>query len=163
MRLKLIILFSILFYFSNAQDNKIDYIKLKYSPSIAVCSGIEINILNNYSNTPIDVIIKYCEPSRKRKKLKFIQKTKNIKISQLEFKKIIDQFYKINNSDILNYVPSCLDGNDIRLEIGQFLSNNISYGLICLRKSQINTSLKELITTIQLILEITQIKIDDFN
>jgi len=163
MKSKLIILFSVLFYFTNAQDDKIDYISLKYSQSIVVCSDIEINILNNNSNTPINVEIKYCEPSGKRKKLKFKQKTKNITISHLEFKKIINQFYEINNSDILNYDHSCFDGNDIRLEIGKFIYSNIIYELNCLHKSQTNTPLKELINTIQMILEITQIKIEDFN
>lgn len=157
MKFKLLFLLIAFIHFTNAQNDNLSFINFKYKvSSIKNCSDIEIMIIYNGENNPTDIKIEYCKRITKKRK------TKTLSISNLKYKTLVSQFYKINNSDVFNYSSSCHDGNNIELSAGN-LSNSISYNLSCLNKQKINTPLKELIITIQMILKVSDVKINDFN
>lgn len=157
MKFKLFFLLITFIHFTNAQNDNLSFINFKYKvSSIKNCSDIEIMIIYNGENNPTDVKVEYCKRITKKRK------TKTFSISNLEYKTLVSQFYKINNNDVFNYSSSCHDGNNIELSAGN-LSNSISYNLSCISKQKINTPLKELIITIQMILKVSDVKINDFN
>lgn len=134
----------------------IDYISFKYNCSSVVFTDVEISIFNsNRKNKPIEVKVKYYDST--------IEKTKRLRINQEEFYKIKNQFYKINNFQLLEEIPITMDACSVELKIGNFLSHNIAYKLEGLSTSLFNTNLKDLIITIQMILKVALIKIDGFN
>jgi len=157
MKLKLILLFSILSTVLTAQNKKnVDYISLKYSISSVVFQDAEIIVSSpNYNSKTYTINVKYYEYTK--------EKTKIITISEEEFNSIVDHFYNIKSSDLIDSFEIGLDGAITELEIGNFLSNSINYTLWGLHKKDSNTKLKDTIETIQLILKLSEIKINDFN
>lgn len=158
--MKLKILFLILFisFSSIAQKSRnIDFVNFKYNASITAFSGVEISIYENrtYNKTTYKLEAKYFEHTKKKKK--------KIEISEEDFNKIIQSICKINNSDLVENFVSGLDGSTSELEFGTFYSNSIKFELWGVHKNQINSNLKDFIETIQLILEVAEIKIEDYN
>ena len=96
---------------------------------------------------------------------KFSRQTADIDflITEEDFNKIIQSICKINNSDLVENFVSGLDGSTSELEFGTFFFNSIKFELWSVHKNQINSNLKNFIETIQLILEVAEIKIEDYN
>lgn len=157
MKLKLVILFFLISFISNAQkNNSLDFVYFRYSISITAFSAVEISINKNksYQKTTFELEAKYYENTTEKKK--------KISLSEEDFDKIFDAIYKINNLDIFDQSLST-DGTTTELEFGSYLSDNIKIELSNVNKTQINTNRKNFIEVIQLILKIAEIKIEDYN
>lgn len=157
MRLLLIFIITLFFSSLKAQENKIDYINFEYYHSIIVGSRVEIKIGESFEQkNTYEVNVKYHEFRN--------QVEKTFKITSGEFSRIINQFKKIKNEDLIESFESGLDGGETSIEIGQYFSTNtIKYSIWGLHKSQSNTKFKELLKTVQMILKVAEIKIKDFN
>ena len=79
-------------------------------------------------------------------------------ITDIQFQKIIEQFKKVNISEVLNSYQDILDGSITELEIGFSISDSISF-----KMSGIDINkLHDLKQTIQLLLETTTLEIEEF-
>ena len=158
MKLKILLLILFISFSSIAQKSRnIDFVNFKYNVSIVAFSEVEISIYENrtYNKTTYELEAKYFEHTKKKKK--------KIEISEEDFNKIIQSICKINNSDLVENFVSGLDGSTSELEFGTFFFNSIKFELWSVHKNQINSNLKNFIETIQLILEVAEIKIEDYN
>lgn len=158
MKLKLLIIFSLISFNSIAQKNRnIDFVTFKYSISIVAFSEVEISIFENqtFEKKTFELEAKYYENRKK--------KEKRINIREEDFNKIIETICKINNSDLVENFSAGTDGSSTELEFGNFFFNSIKYQLWNIHKSQNNTNLKNFIEAVQLILKLTEIKIEDYN
>jgi hypothetical protein len=158
MKQKIIILFFLISFNIFAQKNsKIDYISFKYNISNVVFSDVEISIIENgpIDNKTFNLEAKYYEGMKKRKK--------KTTISEEDFNRIIEAVCKINNSDLIENFSNGFDGSTTELEFGTVFFNFINFKLWSVRKSQNNTNLKDFIEAVQLILKVTEIKIEDYN
>ncbi len=79
-------------------------------------------------------------------------------ITDIQFQKIIEQFKKVNISEVLNSYQDILDGSITELELGFSISDSISF-----KMSGIDINkLHDLKQTIQLLLETTNLEIKEF-
>jgi hypothetical protein len=153
-----LLLFCFITYVSKAQGkSEIDFMNFKYHASTEAFSSVEISIIKNlnWKGTTFELEANYYESLKKKKK--------KIKISEEEFNSIVNSFYTIKSSDLIDIFSFGLDGSVTELKIGVLLSNSIKFELWGIHKGKINTNLKELIETIQLILKIADLKIENFN
>ena len=153
----LIILFLISFSTFSQEDSKIDFISFKYNISSVVFSEVKISIIENrtFGKKTFNLEAEYYENTKKNKK--------KTTISEKDFNNIINAVYKINNSDLIEKFSSGLDGSTTELELGTIFYNSITFKLWSVHKSKANTSLKSFIEAVQLILEVSEIKIEDYN
>ena len=144
-------IFLFLFSFSQAQDVKVDFLKFKYNISSVAFSSVEILITkeNQKKDYLVVNIISYSG----------LEKIKTKKtITDIQFQKIIEQFKKVNISEVLNSYQDILDGSITELEIGFSISDSISF-----KMSGIDINkLHDLKQTIQLLLETTNLEIEEF-
>lgn len=154
MKTLLLNLMTLFCFYGNAQNRKIDYIKLQSSSSIVLYSAFEVTIESDHGNKA-HLSASYYEGN------KLIKKETQINVKK--FDSIVEQILKINNRDIIKDFSNGLDGSTTSLEFGNMLTNIISYNIWGLYKSDINTNYKELLLAVQLILDIANIKSDDFN
>ena len=139
-------IFLFLFSFSQAQDVKVDFLKFKYNISSVAFSSVEILITkeNQKKDYLVVNIISYSGLEK--------IKTKRT-ITDIQFQKIIEQFKKVNISEVLNSYQDILDGSITELEIGFSISDSISF-----KMSGIDINkLHDLKQTIQLLLETTNL------
>lgn len=144
-------IFLFLFSFSQAQDVKVDFLKFKYNISSVAFSSVEILITkeNQKKDYLVVNIISYSGLEK--------IKTKTT-ITDIQFQKIIEQFKKVNISEVLNSYQDILDGSITELEIGFSISDSISF-----KMSGIDINkLHDLKQTIQLLLETTNLEIKEF-
>ena len=144
-------IFLFLFSFSQAQDVKVDFLKFKYNISSVAFSSVEILITKENQKKDYFVvnIISYSGMEK--------IKTKTT-ITDIQFQKIIEQFKKVNISEVLNSYQDILDGSITELEIGFSISDPISF-----KMSGIDINkLHDLKQTIQLLLETTNLEIEEF-
>ena len=144
-------IFLFLFSFSQAQDVKVDFLKFKYNISSVAFSSVEILITkkNQKKDYLVVNIISYSGLEK--------IKTKTT-ITDIQFQKIIEQFKKVNISEVLNSYQDILDGSITELEIGFSISDSISF-----KMSGIDINkLHDLKQTIQLLLETTNLEIEEF-
>ena len=144
-------IFLFLFSFSQAQDVKVDFLKFKYNISSVAFSSVEILITkeNQKKDYLVVNIISYSGMEK--------IKTKTT-ITDIQFQKIIEQFKKVNISEVLNSYQDILDGSITELEIGFSISDSISF-----KMSGIDINkLHDLKQTIQLLLETTNLEIEEF-
>ena len=144
-------IFLFLFSFSQAQDVKVDFLKFKYNISSVAFSSVEILITkeNQKKDYLVVNIISYSGLEK--------IKTKTT-ITDIQFQKIIEQFKKVNISEVLNSYQDILDGSITELEIGFSISDLISF-----KMSGIDINkLHDLKQTIQLLLETTNLEIEEF-
>ena len=144
-------IFLFLFSFSQAQDVKVDFLKFKYDISSVAFSSVEILITkgNQKKDYLVVNIISYSGLEK--------IKTKTT-ITDIQFQKIIEQFKKVNISEVLNSYQDILDGSITELEIGFSISDSISF-----KMSGIDINkLHDLKQTIQLLLETTNLEIEEF-
>ena len=144
-------IFLFLFSFSQAQDVKVDFLKFKYNISSVAFSSVEILITkeNQKKDYLVVNIISYSGLEK--------IKTKTT-ITDIQFQKIIEQFKKVNSSEVLNSYQDILDGSITELEIGFSISDSISF-----KMSGIDINkLHDLKQTIQLLLETTNLEIEEF-
>ena len=144
-------IFLFLFSFSQAQDVKVDFLKFKYDISSVAFSSVEILITkkNQKKDYLVVNIISYSGMEK--------IKTKTT-ITDIQFQKIIEQFKKVNISEVLNSYQDILDGSITELEIGFSISDLISF-----KMSGIDINkLHDLKQTIQLLLETTNLEIEEF-
>ena len=144
-------IFLFLFSFSQAQDVKVDFLKFKYNISSVAFSSVEILITKENQKKDYFVvnIISYSGMEK--------IKTKTT-ITDIQFQKIIEQFKKVNISEVLNSYQDILDGSITELEIGFSISDLISF-----KMSGIDINkLHDLKQTIQLLLETTNLEIEEF-
>ena len=144
-------IFLFLFSFSQAQDVKVDFLKFKYNISSVAFSSVEILITKENQKKDYFVvnIINYTGMEK--------IKTKTT-ITDIQFQKIIEQFKKVNISEVLNSYQDILDGSITELEIGFSISDSISF-----KMSGIDINkLHDLKQTIQLLLETTNLEIEEF-
>ena len=144
-------IFLFLFSFSQAQDVKVDFLKFKYNISSVAFSSVEILITkeNKKKDYLVVNIISYSGLEK--------IKTKTT-ITDIQFQKIIEQFKKVNISEVLNSYQDILDGSITELEIGFSISDSISF-----KMSGIDINkLHDLKQTIQLLLETTNLEIEEF-
>ena len=144
-------IFLFLFSFSQAQDVKVDFLKFKYNISSVAFSSVEILITKENQKKDYFVvnIINYSGMEK--------IKTKTT-ITDIQFQKIIEQFKKVNISEVLNSYQDILDGSITELEIGFSISDSISF-----KMSGIDINkLHDLKQTIQLLLETTNLEIEEF-
>ena len=144
-------IFLFLFSFSQAQDVKVDFLKFKYNISSVAFSSVEILITKENQKKDYFVvnIISYSGMEK--------IKTKTT-ITDIQFQKIIEQFKKVNISEVLNSYQDILDGSITELEIGFSISDSISF-----KMSGIDINkLHDLKQTIQLLLETTNLEIEEF-
>ena len=144
-------IFLLLFSFSQAQDVKVDFLKFKYNISSVAFSSVEILITkeNQKKDYLVVNIISYSGLEK--------IKTKTT-ITDIQFQKIIEQFKKVNISEVLNSYQDILDGSVAELEIGFSISDSISF-----KMSGIDINkLHDLKQTIQLLLETTNLEIEEF-
>ena len=144
-------IFLFLFSFSQAQDVKVDFLKFKYNISSVAFSSVEILITkeNQKKDYLVVNIISYSGLEK--------IKTKRT-ITDIQFQKIIEQFKKVNISEVLNSYQDILDGSITELEIGFSISDSISF-----KMSGIDINkLHDLKQTIQLLLETTNLEIEEF-
>mgnify|MGYP003622580541 CR=1 FL=1 len=144
-------IFLFLFSFSQAQDVKVDFLKFKYNISSVEFSSVEILITkeNQKKDYLVVNIISYSGLEK--------IKTKTT-ITDIQFQKIIEQFKKVNISEVLNSYQDILDGSITELEIGFSISDSISF-----KMSGIDINkLHDLKQTIQLLLETTNLEIEEF-
>ena len=144
-------IFLFLFSFSQAQDVKVDFLKFKYNISSVAFSSVEILITKENQKKDYFVvnIINYSGMEK--------IKTKTT-ITDIQFQKIIEQFKKVNISEVLNSYQDILDGSITELEIGFSISDLISF-----KMSGIDINkLHDLKQTIQLLLETTNLEIEEF-
>lgn len=125
------------------------------SNSILIYSAFEITISCDDDSYRGYLTASYYE------NLKLVKK--EIQISSKEFDSIVDQILKINNRDLVKDFSNGLDGSTTSLEFGNMMTNIIRYDIWGLYKTDINTNYRELLLTVQLILNTANIKIDDFN
>ena len=144
-------IFLFLFSFSQAQDVKVDFLKFKYNISSVAFSSVEILITkeNQKKDYLVVNIISYSGLEK--------IKTKTT-ITDIQFQKIIEQFKKVNISEVLNSYQDILDGSITELEIGFSISDSISFKM---SGFDIN-KLHDLKQTIQLLLETTNLEIEEF-
>lgn len=135
----------------------IDFVNFNYNVSSIALSGVEISIYKNKANKKViyKLEAKYYEGFKK--------KNKKIDISEEDFDKIIEAIVKINTSDLVENFASGLDGSITELEFGTIFFNSIKFELWGVHKTQINTNLKSFIETIQLVLKVAEINIEDYN
>jgi|GEM_PF-1675894 hypothetical protein len=144
-------IFLLLFSFSQAQDVKVDFLKFKYNISSVAFSSVEILITKE--NQKKDYLVVNVISYSGREKIK----TKTT-ITDIQFQKIIEQFKKVNISEVLNSYQDILDGSVTELEIGFSISDSISF-----KMSGIDINkLHDLKRTIQLLLETTNLEIEEF-
>ena len=158
MKQKILIIFFLITFNSFAQkERKIDYIILKYNISNVVFSEVEVSIIENgaIGNKTFNLEAKYYEGMKKRKK--------KTTISEADFNSIIEAVCKVNNSDLIENFSTGFDGSTTELEFGTVFYNSINFKLWSVRKSQSNTKFKDFIEAVQLILKVTEIKIEDYN
>ena len=144
-------IFLFLFSYSQAQDVKVDFLKFKYNISSVAFSSVEILITkeNKKKDYLVVNIISYSGLEK--------IKTKTT-ITDIQFQKIIEQFKKVNISEVLNSYQDILDGSITELEIGFSISDSISF-----KMSGIDINkLHDLKQTIQLLLETTNLEIEEF-
>ena len=144
-------IFLFLFSYSQAQDVKVDFLKFKYNISSVAFSSVEILITkeNQKKDYLVVNIISYSGMEK--------IKTKTT-ITDIQFQKIIEQFKKVNISEVLNSYQDILDGSITELEIGFSISDSISF-----KMSGIDINkLHDLKQTIQLLLETTNLEIEEF-
>lgn len=135
MKLKLLIIFSLISFNSIAQKNRnIDFVTFKYSISIVAFSEVEISIFENqtfekktFEKKTFELEAKYYENRKK--------KEKRINIREEDFNKIIETICKINNSDLVENFSAGTDGSSTELEFGNFFFNSIKYQLWNIHKS----------------------------
>ncbi len=154
MKTLLLSLFALFCFYGNAQNRKINYIKLESSNSIMLYSAFEVTIEWDYANKA-HLTANYYKGNKSIKK--------EIQISSKEFDSIVEQILKINNRDLVKDFSNGLDGSTTSLEFGTMMFNIIKYDIWGLYKTDINTNYRELLLTVQLILNTANIKIDDFN
>ena len=144
-------IFLFLFSYSQAQDVKVDFLKFKYNISSVAFSSVEILITkeNKKKDYLVVNIISYSGLEK--------IKTKTT-ITDIQFQKIIEQFKKVNISEVLNSYQDILDGSITELEIGFSISDSISFKMAGI---DIN-KLHDLKQTIQLLLETTNLEIEEF-
>ena len=144
-------IFLFLFSFSQAQDVKVDFLKFKYNISSVAFSSVEILITKE--NQKKDYLVVNMTSYSGMEKIK----TKTT-ITDIQFQKIIEQFKKVNISEVLNSYQDILDGSITELEIGFSISDSISF-----KMSGIDINkLHDLKQTIQLLLETTNLEIKEF-
>ena len=144
-------IFLFLFSFSQAQDVKVDFLKFKYNISSVAFSSVEILITKE--NQKKDYLVVNMTSYSGMEKIK----TKTT-ITDIQFQKIIEQFKKVNISEVLNSYQDILDGSITELEIGFSISDSISF-----KMSGIDINkLHDLKQTIQLLLETTNLEIEEF-
>jgi hypothetical protein len=144
-------IFLLLFSFSQAQDVKVDFLKFKYNISSVAFSSVEILITKE--NQKKDYLVVNVISYSGREKIKT-----NTTITDIQFQKIIEQFKKVNISEVLNSYQDILDGSVTELEIGFSISDSISF-----KMSGIDINkLHDLKRTIQLLLETTNLEIEEF-
>ena len=144
-------IFLFLFSYSQAQDVKVDFLKFKYNISSVAFSSVEILITkeNQKKDYLVVNIISYSGMEK--------IKTKTT-ITDIQFQKIIEQFKKVNISEVLNSYQDILDGSITELELGFSISDSISF-----KMSGIDINkLHDLKQTIQLLLETTNLEIKEF-
>ncbi|WMW77125.1 hypothetical protein RF683_06405 [Flavobacterium sp. 20NA77.7] len=151
--MRLLISFFILFFSSiSAQENKINYIHFKYDISNVLFSDVEIFIgESNQQKNYYNVIVKHYKFTN--------QVEEKLTINSDEFNKILTQFKKIKNDDLINTFESGLDGAETSIEVGTLLYNSIKYKVWGLNKK----GSKEFIKTVQMLLKIANIKIEALN
>ena len=144
-------IFLFLFSFSQAQDVKVDFLKFKYNISSVAFSSVEILITKENQKKDYFVvnIINYSGMEK--------IKTKTT-ITDIQFQKIIEQFKKVNISEVLNSYQDILDGSITELEIGFSISDSISFKMSGIDINKLH-NLKQ---TIQLLLETTNLEIEEF-
>lgn len=158
MKQKIIIFLFLISLSSFSQTNsKIDYISFKYNISNVAFSNIEIFIIENgtIDNKVFNLEAKYYEGMKKRKK--------KTTISEEDFNNIIEAVCTINNSDLIENFSNGFDGSKSELKFGTVFYNSINFKLWSVNKNQINTNLRDFIKAIQLILKVSEIKIEEYN
>ena len=155
MKTLIIFLITSLSFSVNAQNDKIDFIEFEYSCPHIVFSGVEISIYQTLNIDEYEIKAKYYNRTK--------QVEKQLYIKSAEFNKLIKQFRKIKNVDIINSYESGLDGATTSVKVSSSFNNSIEYSIWGLHKSQTKSKSKELLKMIQLILNISNVKIDDFN
>lgn len=144
-------IFLLLFSFSQAQDGKVDFLKFKYHITNVVFSNVEIVITKEIYKKDY-LVVNIISYSGKKK-----IKTKTT-ITDIQFQKIIEQFKKVSISEVLSSYRDIIDGSITEIEIGFSFFDSISF-----KMSGIDINkLDDLKRTIQLLLEATNIEIEEF-
>ena len=155
MKLNFLALFFVLSFTLNAQDkNNVNFIDFKYSQSIKLFSSIKISIYSKDLNkAPYELEAKYYEGSKK--------KTKKINIDAKDFNTIVEYLFKINTVDLIEGFIFVADASTTEIEFGHFFDQHIKFELTGVNKN--NPKLKDFVETVQLILKLAEIKIEDYN
>lgn len=155
MKLNFLAVFFILSFTLNAQDkNSVDFIEFKFIISIEVYSNVEISIYSkNPKRNTYELKAKYYEGSK--------EKTKKIDIDAKDFNTIVEHLFKINTVDLIKESSISFDGSRTEIEFGHLLYNHVKFEVYSINKN--NPKLKNFVETVQLILKLAEIKIEDYN
>ena len=150
-------IFCLSFTMSNSQENKLDFVSLKYHASPLLYGDVDIiiDIIRLEKKVVYNLNVDYYEQK--------IKVSKKIKLNDKEFNNLLFHLTNISSIDLIDKFSVGLDGPTTTIEMGSYFSNSIKYELWGVHKSQINTSLKDFILAVQKILQLADIRINDYN
>lgn len=144
-----------LFFFNSnsyCQENNMIWIGFSYNASNWIGEEVEISI--DYDEKKRFAVLDIRQYDRH----------KRFQITIEEYNKICNSLFKISPKDIADRKDRIiLDGATTELSFGSGFNSDVTYSILGLGKSDENTSHKDFLNTVRVILEVAKITIPEFN
>ncbi len=140
------------FFRSHSQNSDIKNIHFHYNRSNIINSDIDIYFYQEIKNNTVKVSVnKY-------------KNNNEYTISSKKFSELIKSVLKISLKDVIQDIRSCLDGEDMEISFSTTCympTNEVIYKTSCLSTEDEKTVLKDYLSAVNLVLEVSKLKFTD--